>query len=193
MRKVFLISTAATLLVSAAAMAQAWREYENRQEGFSINFPGEPQVESRPYTTASGATVPSKIYSVELPTGRYALTFVDMASRPQDEAQAIAQAVNALRQKGRAVYDDTDSLDGIPGHQLSVRQPDGRLMLASVHLYNHRLYITESSVPPGAAPPQQFQQSVAMIHPDGRVVDLEEEAEEAAERAKQQKQKKGGG
>jgi len=26
-----------------------------------------------------------------------------------------------------------------------------------------------------------------MIHPDGRVVDLEEEAEEAAERAKQQK------
>ena len=187
MRRVFLISTAFALLSIAAASAQAWREYENRPEGFSINFPAEPRVEPRPYTTASGAMVPSKVYSVDLPTGRYALTFVDMASRPQDEAQAIAHAANALRQKGRAVYDESDNLDGIPGHQLSVRQPDGRLMLASVHLYNHRLYITESSVPPGSAPPQQFQQSVAMIHPDGRVVDLEEEAEEAAERAKQQK------
>jgi hypothetical protein len=187
MRAVFVASAALALIVSSAAMSQAWREFENRQEGFSINFPGEPRVETRPYMTASGVSVPSKVYSVELPTGRYALTFVDMSSRPQDEAQAIAHAVNALRQKGRAVYDDSDSLDGIPGHQLSVRQPDGRLMLASVHLYNHRLYITESSVPPGAAPPQQFQQSVAMIHPDGRVVDLEEEAEEAAERAKQQK------
>ena len=187
MRQTFILSTAFAVLLSASAAAQAWREYENRQEGFSINFPGDPKVETRPYATPSGAIVPSKIYSVELPTGRYALTYVDFASRQQDEPQAITQAVNALRQKGRPVYDDTDNLDGIPGHQLSVRQPDGRLMLASVHLYNHRLYITESSVPPGAAPPQQFQQSVAMIHPDGRVVDLEEEAEEAAERAKQQK------
>jgi hypothetical protein len=175
------------MLLAATAFAQSWREYENRQEGFSINFPAEPRVETRPYSTPSGATVPSKVYSVDIPSGRYALTFVELGSRPQDETQAIAHAVNALRQKGRAVYDDTDDLDGIPGHQLSVRQPDGRLMLASVHLYNHRLYITESSVPPGAAPPQQFQQSVAMIHPDGRVVDLEDEAEEAAERAKQQK------
>jgi hypothetical protein len=187
MRSVLIVSAACALFLSESALAQAWREYENRQEGFSINFPGEPQVQTRPYTTPSGATVPAKIYSVELPTGRYALTFVELASRPQDEARAIAHAANALRQKGRAVYDETDNLDGIPGHQLSVRQPDGRLMLASVHLYNHRLYITESSVPPGSAPPQQFQQSVAMIHPDGRVVDLEDEAEEAAERAKQQK------
>jgi hypothetical protein len=187
MRAVFVASAALALIASSVAMSQTWREYENRQEGFSINFPGEPRVESRAYRTASGATVPSKVYSVELPTGRYALTFVDLSSRPQDESQAIAHAANALRQKGRPVYDDSDDLDGIPGHQLSIRQPDGRLMLASVHLYNHRLYITESSVPPGAAPPQQFQQSVAMIHPDGRVVDLEDEAEEAAERAKQQK------
>jgi hypothetical protein len=187
MRNVTLVSAAVAVLLSSAAVAQAWREFENRQEGFSINFPAEPRVQTRPYTTPTGAMVPSKVYSVELPTGTYALTFVELAGRPQDETQAIAHAVNALRQKGRAVYDDSDSLDGIPGHQLSVRQPDGRLMLASVHLYNHRLYITESSAPPGAAPPQQFQQSVAMIHPDGRVVDLEEEAEEAAERAKQQK------
>lgn len=187
MRQLLVASAAFVFLLSGTVIAQTWREFENRQEGFSINFPAEPRVESRPYTTASGATVPSKVYSVELPIGRYALTFVDLSSRPQDEPQAIAHAANGLRQKGRALYDDSDDLDGIPGHQLSVRQPDGRLMLASVHLYNHRLYITESSVPAGAAPPQQFQQSVAMIHPDGRVVDLEEEAEEAAERAKQQK------
>jgi hypothetical protein len=178
---------AVALSLSTGGMAQAWREYENRQEGFSINFPGEPKIESLPYTTASGASVPAKTYSVDIPTGRYALTFVELASRPQDEAQAIAHAVTAMRKKGTARYDETHDLDGIPGHQISVLQRDGRLMLGSVYLYNHRLYITEASVPPGAAPPQQFQQSVAMIHPDGRVVDLEDEAEEAAERAKQQK------
>ena len=187
MRRTLLASAGLALLLVSAAMAQTWREHENRQEGWSINFPAEPREETVPYTTASGATVPSKMYSVDLPTGRYALTFVELAGRPQDEASAIGHAVDVLRRKGPARYDDTDDLDGIPGHQLSILQPDGRLMLASVHLYNHRLYITESSVPPGAAPPQQFQQSVAMIHPDGRVVDLEDEAEEAAERAKQQK------
>jgi hypothetical protein len=187
MRPVYLVSAAFALLMSSAALGQAWREYSDRQEGWSINFPAEPRSESRLYTTASGAMVPSKAYTVDLPMGRYTLTFVELASRPEDEAQAIAHAVNAMRQKGRATYDDAHDLDGIPGHQISVVQPDGRLLLGSVYLYNHRLYITESSVPPGAAPPQQFQQSVAMIHPDGRVVDLEDEAEEAAERAKQGK------
>jgi hypothetical protein len=187
MRPVFLLSAGIALMLSSAATAQTWREFSDRQEGWSINFPADPRSETRPYTTPSGAMVPSKVYTVELPTGLFVLTFVELASRPQDEAQAIAHAVGAIRQKGRATYDDAHELDGIPGHQISVLQSDGRLTLGSVYLYNHRLYITESSVPPGAAPPQQFQQSVAMIHPDGRVVDLEDEAEEAAERAKQGK------
>ena len=186
MRQVFFVSAALSLLLSAGAAAQSWSEHENRQEGWLINFPAEPKVENRSYTTASGATATAKVYAVEIPSGIYSFTFVEFAGNPQDQTQTIAHAVSALRQKGRTTYDDAHDLDGVTGHQISVLQPDGRLMLGSVYFYNQRLYITEASVPQGAAPPQQFQQSITFLHPDGRRVNVRREAEEAA------KQKGGG-
>ena len=180
MRAVFVVSAAFALAVSGAALAQAWSEHENRQEGWLMNFPGDPRLEMRPYTTASGVTVDAKVYSVEAPSGVYSFTFVELAGRSQDQTQSIAHAVSALRQKGRPTYDDAHDLDGVTGHQISIAEPNGRLMLGSVYFYNQRLYITEASVPPGAAPPQQFQQSITFLHPDGRRVNVRREAEEAA-------------
>jgi hypothetical protein len=183
MRSVLVVSAALASILSGAVLAQTWSEHENRQEGWLINFPGEPRVDSRPYTIASGASVPSKVYSLEVPSGNYSFTFVELAGRSQDQTQTIAHAVNALRQKGRPTYDDAHDLDGVTGHQISIAEPNGRLTLGSVYFYNDRLYITEASVPPGAAPPQQFQQSITFLHPDGRRVNVRREAEE---RAKQQ-------
>lgn len=183
MRQGFLVSTCFALVLSVSAVAQTWTEHENRPEGWLMNFPGEPRLETRPYTTASGVTVDSKVYSVEVPSGIYSFTFVELAGRSQDQTQSIAHAVSALRQKGRPTYDDAHDLDGVTGHQISIAEPNGRLMLGSVYFYNQRLYITEASVPPGAAPPQQFQQSITFLHPDGRRVNVRREAEE---RAKQQ-------
>ena len=120
------------------------------------------------------------MYSAESGGGLYNFTFVEFASQPQDQTQTIAYAVNTLRQKGRPRYDDAHDLDGVTGHQITVLLPDGRLMLGSVYFYNQRLYITEASVPAGAAPPQQFQQSITFLHPDGRRVNVRREAEEAA-------------
>jgi len=180
MRLGFLVSAVFSVLLSGAALAQAWSEYENRQEGWLINFPAEPKVENQTYTTATGATATAKVYAVEIPSGIYSFTFVEFAGNPQDQTQTIAHAVNALRLKGRPRYDDAHDLDGVTGHQITVLEPDGRLMLGSVYFYNQRLYITEASVPPGAAPPQQFQQSITFLHPDGRRVNVRREAEEAA-------------
>ncbi len=180
MRQVFLVSASFALVLSASAVAQTWTEHENRPDGWLMNFPGEPRLESRPYTTASGVTVDSKVYAVEVPSGIYSFTFVELAGRSQDQTQSIAHAVKALRQKGRPTYDDAHDLDGVTGHQISIAEPNGRLMLGSVYFYNQRLYITEASVPPGAAPPQQFQQSITFLHPDGRRVNVRREAEEAA-------------
>jgi hypothetical protein len=186
MRPFFVMSATFALVVSGAALGQAWSEHENRQEGWLMNFPGEPKMVSQPYTNGSGATATAKVYSVEIPSGRYSFTFVDFASNRQDQTQTITHAANALRQKGRSLYDDAHDLDGVTGQQISIREPDGRLMLGSVYFYNNRLYITEASVPAGAAPPQQFQQSITFLHPDGRRVNVRREAEEAA------KQKGGG-
>ena len=187
MRHLMVVS-AALAFFSGAVMAQVnWTEVENRQEGWLMNFPAEPKMVTQPYTGVAGATATAKVYSVEIPSGRYSFTFVDFASNRQDQTQTILHAANALRQKGRPLYDDAHDLDGVTGQQVSIREPDGRLLLGSVYFYNNRLYITEASVPAGAAPPQQFQQSITFLHPDGRRVNVRREAEEAA------KQKGGGG
>jgi len=76
MRQGFLVSMSFALVLSASAMAQAWSEHENRQEGWMINFPGEPKLETRPYMTASGAMATAKVQTVEIPSGTYSFTFV---------------------------------------------------------------------------------------------------------------------
>jgi hypothetical protein len=87
MRLGFLVSAAFSVLLSGAALAQAWSEYENRQEGWLMNFPAEPKLETRPYTTATGATATAKVYAVEIPSGIYSFTFVEFAGNPQDQTQ----------------------------------------------------------------------------------------------------------
>ena len=83
-----------------------------------------------------------------------------------------------LRRRGRVRFDEPSQLDGIHGHQLSIIEPDGRRVLIQLYYYNHKLYIAEGNTAPGAFEAALFQTSVAMIHPDGRVVNLNREARE---------------
>jgi len=136
------------------------------------DFKGEPTETATTYITASGASVNAREFLVLDGDGRYSVTVVDFSTHEGDESGAIAFAAQTLRAKGEVLYDADLSLDGIPGHQMSVVEKNGRRMMSAIHLYNHRLYITEGSVAPGNMIPQQFQQSVGMIHPDGTVVNL---------------------
>ena len=51
-------------------------------------------------------------------------------------------------------------------------------MLIQLYYYNHKLYIAEGNTTPDSFEAGLFQTSVAMIHPDGRVVNLNREARE---------------
>jgi hypothetical protein len=75
-------------------------------------------------------------------------------------------------------FDASSELDGVHGHQLSMIEPDGRRVLIQLYYYNHKLYIAEGNTGAGAFEAALFQTSVAMIHPDGRVVNLNREARE---------------
>jgi hypothetical protein len=172
MRFAGLMVTVLVMMVTAPAIAANWIEYANREYGFAVNFPGNPTETDISYATASGASVGARVFSVVDGEGRYSVTVVDFSTREPDESGAIAFAAQTLRAKGEVLYDADLSLDGIPGHQMSVVEKDGRRMMAAIHLYNHRLYITEGSLGPGNMTTQQFQQSVGMIHPDGTVVNL---------------------
>ena len=172
MRVVGSMMMAVVVASGTPASAADWMEYANRDYGFAVNMPGEPTEKATTYITASGASVNAREFLVLDGDGRYSVTVVDFSTRESDESGAIAFAAQTLRAKGEVLYDADLSLDGIPGHQMSVVEKNGRRMMSAIHLYNHRLYITEGSVAPGNMTPQQFQQSVGMIHPDGTVVNL---------------------
>ena len=171
------------LLAAAPSFAQGWSEYRNTEDGFLVNLPTEPKVETVTYTTQSGVSVPARVYSSVEELNHYTMMVVDLSISPVDDdgAKAMAYQAAEMRRRGRIRFEEPSTLDGIFGHQLSLIQTDGRRVLIQLYYYNHRLYIAEGNTAPGAFEAALFQTSVAMIHPDGRVVNLTREAQEAAQ------------
>ena len=61
MRRLGFIAAAVVMCVSSAVYAQAWSEYINRQEFFTVNFPGDPMVKEIPYKTEKGTNLKAKV------------------------------------------------------------------------------------------------------------------------------------
>jgi len=167
-------------LASAPVSAQGWAEYRNTEEGFLVNMPGEPRAETIRYTTQSGASVPARLFFAADGMNRYMMTVVNLSSSAADDdgTKAMAYEAARLRMRGQIRFDAPSELDGVHGHQLSMIEPDGRRVLIQLYYYNHKLYIAEGNTTPESFEAGLFQTSVAMIHPDGRVVNLNREARE---------------
>ena len=63
--------------LASAAAAQDWIEYQNNDDGFKVNFPGQPKITDMPWVTEQGYIIPARIYSGEQGSGRYSMTVVD--------------------------------------------------------------------------------------------------------------------
>ncbi len=66
-----------TLVSVLPAGAQAWTEYKNVEDGFSIAFPGQPAVTAITWKTQLGFELPARVYSAERAGGRFTVTVVD--------------------------------------------------------------------------------------------------------------------
>ena len=65
MRLIPVIAAALILFCSCPSFAQGWIEYASQQDFFTINFPGEPEVQDSTYDTAYFITLPARVYSHE--------------------------------------------------------------------------------------------------------------------------------
>ena len=74
---IILLPFTLSLLLSGAAYSQGWIKYENLEDQFVVNFPGDPEVIESDYVTESGATIPARIYSTQSNNSQYAITVVD--------------------------------------------------------------------------------------------------------------------
>lgn len=71
------------LSMSGPAAAQEWEEYVNTQDGFKVNFPGQPKVTETTWKSQMDYVLPARVYSVERGREHYSMTVVDHTSLEQ--------------------------------------------------------------------------------------------------------------
>jgi len=201
MRLVILMSLCLVVLSSKTSFAQGWAEYVDQAERFIVNFPGDPVVEETGYLTQNGATMPARVYTVEIPPSRYVVTVVNFTEAEQvyqehctqrggedwqggeacdgneaglDVRGAIALAAWNIRKRGgEVIFDSYHEIDGVPGIQLQIIEADDSQSFAGIYMHARRLYILEGNVPADAPPPLLFQQSLGVLDEDGELVLIE--------------------
>ena len=172
--KVPALALAAALSVPTIAFAQSesGMTYTNPDYGFETYFPDVPQMREITYTTREGNDVPANQFYVERGTNHYFVTIVNLADGPAVDFDAFDHAVEQMRALGEVRAEVEVAYDpGIPGWQLSVMQPDGRLMRGSVYMYNHTLFLTQAMTEPGDFDALRLEQSIVLLNPDGSLVD----------------------
>jgi hypothetical protein len=167
---------AAGCLLPAVLFAQDWVEYVNREDRFAVSLPAQPAVRATTYHSQRGATLPSRVYSVQHERERYAVTVVDFATDDDvtDVRGSIAWAAWEIRKRGGEItYDAFAQADRIEGHELHITNVDRSTTFAAIYLHARRLYILDATVPAGAPPPLAFQQSLQILDEEGRHIRYE--------------------
>ena len=173
-RAVLLASAVAS--ISAMALAAQERTVETVPNMYvycpyrvAAIFPSKPMI--RDFTYANGTwMVPARQFYVESGMDKYSVTIADFSKGgPAIDDTVVENAAIALRQRGEVrIQFPEDYTPGIPGRQLNISQPDGRQLLASIYMADHRLYIAESSAQPNDFAAIQLEQSMLVIDANGR-------------------------
>ena len=183
MKKVFYILI---LIIPSSLLSQDWEIYNDMEDLFTINFPGEPEITYFDYESEYGAVFPGKTYSASRGVSDFSLTIIDYTNYKEihsertnkteadapagyqydmiDVIASIAYAATNFRQNAKEVtLDIWAHIDRIPGHQLQLTNHDESRSFVGIFLHNKKLYIVEATVPQGYPPQGHFQQSLRFI------------------------------
>jgi hypothetical protein len=83
MRVVTAIAAVLVLASFDAASAQDWADFVSREDGFRVNFPGQPKVETTTFRSEYGADLPARVYRVDAGGARYSMMVVNYATIEQ--------------------------------------------------------------------------------------------------------------
>jgi hypothetical protein len=172
MRFAGLILAIVALFFSGAASSQVWDVYANRENFFSVNFPGDPAAMDAPYKTAKGTNLTAHVFTAIAPpgsrlTGKYTVTVVDYSNAKDEISGAVEQARGAMRAKGTVKYDDLNNIDLHLTRRLTVETPMTRILAEILMAANNRLYITQAETPLNVPPPAVFQASLQILDDSG--------------------------
>jgi hypothetical protein len=196
MRRSGFVLVVLLLSASPAALAQEWIEFESRQDLFSVNTAGQPQVRETSWKSEYGMTIPGRIYSFQRGPERYTITVYDYTDAEkryaelkhplsfqqarywQIDIQASIQyaATTLFRQRpgAKVTYDAWHYIDLVEGHQLHLTNADDTRSTASIYLHENRLYILEATVPAKWPEPALFINSLGFLDANGQRVRYDE-------------------
>ena len=168
MRFASLIPASFGLMLAVPVHAQTnWDEYTDREQHFTVNFPGQPVVESITYKTEKGTGLPAKVYTAkDARGGEYKITVVTYGDSPEVHS-AVAEAAKAERAKGDVRYDGVEHQNNMMSQRVSVAMPNGHFLLAEALADHGRLFIMQADTPPKMPPPSQFQASLQVLDDNG--------------------------
>jgi len=162
---------AAALVASTPAFAQSWKEYAYPDYAFTVSFPAEPKIETKPYEIPDGRSVEAQVFSVARDGGIFTMTVADLGDAAVDENAVLDNAIKTLSQGGEIKVNIRHRIGRVFGRQVSVAGADGSHATAAVFYYKQRLYQIEGkSLPSGndaTAQAIRFQQSLIFTGDDG--------------------------
>jgi hypothetical protein len=192
MRLTGLVLVVLLLCSSSAALAQDWTEYSNRQDRFSVNVAGEPQVRELSWKSEYGMTHPGRVYTFQRGPERYSITVIDYTEaekryRALDHPASFQQteywmidimgsiqyaATTQFRQRpgAKVSYDAWHYIDLVEGHQLHLTNADTTRTIAGIYPHYTRLYMVEATAPATAPEPALFVQSLSFLDGEGQRV-----------------------
>jgi hypothetical protein len=71
------------LFMAGPAFAQDWDVYTNTEDGFKVDFPGQPKRTETTFKSEYGADLPAHVYSATSGAGKYSITMVDYTNAPK--------------------------------------------------------------------------------------------------------------
>ena len=142
MRRMRSMTVALVVCVSTALSAQEWTSYVNTDQGFSVNFPGDPEVTDIKWDSEYGAVFPGRVFSKTVGPNRHSITVIDYrdaerihaARRTRQKPTPRAGAVLADRHAGvHCVRRDEVPAAGCQGHlrRVALHRPRGRTSAAA--------------------------------------------------------------
>jgi hypothetical protein len=195
--RAFIVVFILALSMAAPAAAQEWTEYTSVQDGFRVDFPGQPKISEMTWTSEYDYTLPARVYTAERGRERYSVTVVDYAPIQQqgierrkkcppgaepcigsdiggeghwkhDTRGAIVYAVSKfLARDAKVTRYLWGHQDLVEGHLLQMTNRDGSRTFAFVTMHEMKLHILEGTVPAGSPEPGLFQQSMGFVDKDG--------------------------
>jgi hypothetical protein len=140
------IATAITLVFAGAALADEWKEYENRDYGFTVHFPGDPTIETATYKAADGRSFPAHVFSVKQETGMFKVTVVDLPGKQTgSDAAILKEATKVVTNAGTIKFDIPHRVRQVYGRQLGIAGANGGYSYVALFYRNNRLYEVEGS------------------------------------------------